>query len=308
MSEENETYDPDKALEEFGYGKTGRGKKVAIVLLSILLLLAIGAALTIGRFWSAEQSKTLALENQVRTFTSLVSELENKNAELSSLLADKQAETERIREEWETQVTNLKEQHQDQLQRTYAQLNEIVYDSKKTLSYIGDIETRLRDGQAIDQQEAAQLQSVINGLVFLHEQYKKPLNEFRELDRYFNQQLASLPDDAVDPIETTPLGKRIFQNKKFKEERNRYFENEGRRSALSEAKARVSDAYASAQRQMANVSLDINEYLADLDAIVESNEKSAEDVATFFEKSREILQIHDRIMNIEPPREQTVKP
>jgi uncharacterized protein YukE len=308
MSEENESYDPDKALEEYGYGKSGKGKTVVIVLLLILLLVAVGAAITLGKFWSEEQSRTLTLEQQVKTFMTRAGELENKNAELSSLLADKTSETERLREEWETQISTLKTQHKEQLQRTYAQMNEIVYDSKETLSYIGDIETRLRDGQNIDQEEAARLQSVINGLVFLHEQYKKPLNEFRELDRYFKQQLASLPADSVDPIETTPLGKRIFENKKFKEERNRYFENEGRRSALSEAQGRVSAAYASAQRQMAGVSLDINQYLSQLDAIVESNEKSAEEVAAFFEKSKEILKIHDRIMSIETPSAPTVKP
>lgn len=308
MSKENQDYDPDKALAEYGYGKSGKGKTVAVVLLSILLALAATAAAVLGKFWSEEQSKTLTLEQQVRDFGERVSELENRNAELSSLLADKQAETERMREEWSTQVETLKDQHKDQLQRTYAQMNEIVYDSRKTLEYIGEIETRLRDGQNLDDAEASRLQSVVNGLVFLHEQYKKPLNEFRELDRYFTQQLASLPADAVDPIETTPLGKRIFQNKKFKEERAEFFQNEGRRSALSEARGRVSAAYASAQQQMASVSLDINTYLADLEGIIESNQKSSEDVSAFFEKSKEILKIHDKIMSLEPPTAPTVKP
>lgn len=308
MDEENDTYDPDKALEEFGYGKTGKGKTVAIVLLVILLFAAVGSALFIGKLWSEEQSKTLTLENQVKETMLKTSTLENKNAELSSLLADKQTELERMREEWETQVSTLREQHKDQLQRTYGQMNEILYDSKKTLSYIGDIETRLRDGQNLDRDEALQLQNVVNGLAFLHEQYKKPLNEFRELDRYFNQQLAALPSSRVDPIESTPLGKRIFQNKKFKEERARYFQNEGRRSALTEARNRVKSAYASAQRQMEGLSLDLNKYLAQLDAVVESNENSSESVEEFFETSKEILKIHDRIMSIDPPSGGSVKP
>ena len=308
MDEENESYDPDQALEEFGYGTPGKGKTVVIVILLLLLLATIGGALYLGKLWSEEQSKTLTLENQVEEYMLKAGTLENKNAELSSLLADKQAETERIREEWETQVTNLREQHKDQLQRTYAQMNEILYDSKKTLSYIGDIETRLRDGQNLDREDAAQLQNVVNGLAFLHQQYKKPLNEFRELDRYFNQQLASLPSNRVDPIETTPLGKRIFQNKKFKEERARYFQNEGRRSALTEARSRVNSAYASAQRQMEGLSLDLNKYLAQLDSVIESNEQSAESVAEFFETSKEILKIHDRIMSIDPPSGGSVRP
>lgn len=305
MSEE---YDPDQTLEQYGYGKSGVGKTVTIVILSILVIVAAVAAAVLGRFWSMEQSKTLTLEQQIDAVTRQISTLETKNAELSSLLADKQAETDRMREEWTRQVENLEERHKEQLQRTYAQMNEIVYDSRETLSYIGDIETRLRDGQELDEAEAARLSNVVNGLVFLHEQYKKPLNEFRELDRYFNEQLAGLPDDAVDPKETTPLVKRIFQNRKFKEERAEFFESEGRRSALTEAKQVVQEAYVSAQRQMASVSLDINEYLADLESVIESNEKSAEDVDEFFAKSKKILEIHDRIMNIEPPEPEEVRP
>lgn len=310
MSEDpmSEEYDPDKALEAYGYGKSGTGKNILIVILILLLVVSAGAAVYVARLWSAEQSASLALRQQMDAVTQQISSLENKNAELSSLLADKQAETDRMREEWAAQVENLKERQQEQLERTYAQMNEIVYDSKTTLSYIGDIESRLRDGQKIDETEAARLKSVVNGLVFLHEQYKKPLNEFRELNRYFTQQLALLPDETEDPKETKPLAYRIFQNRKFKEERDQFLQSEGKRSALTEAKEAVDKAYASAQRQMSSVSLDINQYLAELEAVVESNEASAESVTQFFAKSKEILKIHDRIMNIEPPKTETVRP
>jgi len=303
-----EDLDPEKTLEEYGYGRPGRGKTVAIVLLVILLLVAAGAAAYMGRLWSEEQSRKLELEQQIKTVTTRVSELENENAELSSLLADKQAETERMQEEWASQVETLKEQHKDQLQRTYAQMNDIVYDSRETLSYIGDIETRLREGQNLDQEDASRLTGVVNGLVFLHEQYKKPLNEFRELNRYFTRQIASLPANTVDPKETTPLVKRIFNNKEFKDERQEFFEDKGRRSALIQAKERVETAYADAQRQMEGVSLDINEYLAELEEIIASNEQSAREVEEFFDKSKKILEIHDRIMNIEPPKPSEVRP
>ncbi len=304
----SEDYDPNKALEEYGYSKPGKGKTAAIVLLTFLLLAAGGAAGFLGKLWSEEQSKVLAFEEQVKGLSNRVSETENKNAELSSLLADKQAETDRIVEEWSTQVETLKKQHGEQLQRTYGQMNEIVYDSRKTLAYIGDIETRFRSGQKIDQEEAAKLSGVINGLAFLHQQYGKPLNEFRELDRYFARQLSVLPADAVDPLENTPLGKRLFKNKEFKEERAEYFEKQGRRSAIVEAKSAVANAYASAQRQMADISLDINQYLAQLQQVVDSNNASAAEVDAFFEKSREILKIHDEIMSIEPPKTPTVQP
>ncbi len=303
-----EEYDPEQALEAYGYGKPGTGKNILIGILVLLLLVSVSAAIYFGRLWSAEQASSLGLRRQMDAVTLQISNLENKNTELSSLLADKQAETDRMREDWSSQVGNLKERQREQLERTYAQMNEIVYDSKTTLSYIGDIESRLRDGQKLDQVEAARLKSVVNGLVFLHEQYKKPLNEFRELNRYFNQQLALLPNESEDPKETNPLAFRIFQNRKFKEEREEFLQSQGKRSALTDAMEAVDQAYSSAQRQMSTVSLDINKYLSELESVVESNETSAESVSQFFAKSKEILKIHDKIMNIEPPKTETVRP
>src|SRR6056297_2434239 len=115
MSEE-EDFDPDNTLREYGYGKSGKGKTVAIVVLVAFLLIAAAATIYLGNLWSEEQSKRLTLKSQVDKFSSKISELENKNAELSSLLADKQAETERMREEWSTQVATMEEQHKEQLQ------------------------------------------------------------------------------------------------------------------------------------------------------------------------------------------------
>lgn len=306
----NTDYDPDKTLEAYGYGSSGRstGKTIAIVLLTLLLLGACGGAAFLGKLWSDEQSKALDLEQQAKTFTALVSDLEKKNAELSSLLADKQAEAERLAREWTAQVETMKKEHAEQLQRTYAQMNEILYDSRSTLEYIGDIETRLRSGQKIDREEAAKLAGVVNGLAFLHQQYQKPLNEFRELDRYFTRQLSALPADQVDPRETASLGKKLFKGKELKEERDAFLENQGRRDALVEARGTVSAAYASAQKQMADISLDVNQCLAQLQHIVDSNKAAGAEVDDFFEKSKEILKIHDKIMSIEPPKAQTVQP
>ncbi|MEM7699116.1 MAG: hypothetical protein AAF236_12015 [Verrucomicrobiota bacterium] len=304
-----EDYNPEEALKEYGYGKkSSPGKTVAIVLLLLLLIAAVGGGLYIGKLWSEEQSKSLTYKQQIDSVVPRVSELENRNTELSGIVADKQAEIERIREEWAAQVDMLEARHKEQLQRTYGQMNEIVYDSKKTLSYIGEIETRLREGQQIDQEESATLMGVINGLAFLHQQYQKPLTEFREVDRYLNQQLAQLPPPAADPKETTPLGRRLFKNREYQEERAAYFENQGRRSALVEARNRVNTAYASAQRQMKALQVDLNRYLSQLDEIVDSNEASAESVEEFFTTSREILKIHDRIMSIGPSGTPSVKP
>ena len=205
-------------------------------------------------------------------------------------------------------VATLESQHKNQLQRTYGQMNEIVYDTRKTLEYIGDIETRLRKGQNLDAEQAKKLTNVVNGLAFLHEQYKKPLNEFRELDRYFAQQLSQIPADVEDPKETASLGKKLFKSKQLKEERDVFLKNQGKRTAIVQTKAVVDAAYTRAQSQMSQISLNNNQYLAQLDAIISSNEASAEEVENFFETSKEILKIHDKIMSIEPPKAEAVQP
>ena len=141
-----------------------------LILLAILLVAASVGAVFMGRKWSTEQAKTLTLQQQLETVSKRMSEVESKNTELSTLLADKQAENDRLKDEWAKQVATLQQQNKEQLQTTYAQMNDIIYDSRRTLAYIGDMETRLRDGQKLDETEAAKLQSVINGLLVLHEQ------------------------------------------------------------------------------------------------------------------------------------------
>ncbi|MDF1754523.1 MAG: hypothetical protein P1U89_17195 [Verrucomicrobiales bacterium] len=333
-----ENFDVDETLKEYGYGKT-RGK-AGYIGLSILLLLATIGTVFMGKLWSDEKAKNLQAEVTFKTMSQRLSEMENRNSELSSQLTDKQSELERVRDEWSNQVAELEESHKEQLQRTFAQMNEIVYDSKKTLTYINDIEVRLRKGQKMDQQEAQKLASVVNGLSFLHEQYKKPIAEFRELDRYFQKQLDTIPRSSggevirstsatatvsrPDPAETTNVLKKIFNNRQFKAEREAYLEEkgraqgvvegrvtgrqEGKREALTQAQQVVKQAYARAQAQMNALALDKNKFLAQLDQLVASNNQSAEEVEAFFQQSKEILKIHDQIMNIEPTKVEQLRP
>lgn len=293
-------YDAESTLDAYGSGSSSKGKTVAFVLLSLLLVGSAVAAAVLGKLWSDEQVKTLAMNQQLRAITTQVSSLENKNAELSSLLADKQSELDRLREEWSSQVANLEQSHDEQLKRSYAQMNEIVFNSGKTMEYISGMESRLKAGETLSREQASQLSSVVMGIASLHEQYKKPLSEFRELNRYFNEQLAKIPADAVDPMESAPLGKRIFKAKELKEERDQFLSDQGRRSALVEAQDQIGKAYARAQYQMSNLSLDTTRYLKELETITGDQQKSAADIAKFFDETKDVLKIHEEIMKFEP--------
>ncbi len=306
----NEEFDPADTLSELGYSnKKKSGGSAVTIVLTVLLLASIGAAIYMAKRWSDAQSEMLVIDRQLKEASKKLSKLEVTNNELSSLLAAKQAENERLKEEWTAQVETLNTQHKDQLQRTYGQMNEIVYDSRKTLTYIGDIETRLRGGQNIDAEEAKKLASVVNGLAFLYEQYKKPMAEFREVDQYISRQLAEIPASSdLDPKETTPPLKRLFKNKEFKEAQATYNQDKGKKEALVSARSTVRAAYSRAQSQLKALDFDKNKYLIQLDKIVDSNLASAQDLENFFKNSKEILKIHSKIMNIEAPTLPILKP
>ena len=332
-----EHFDVDETLREYGYGKS-RGI-AGYIILALLLLGVTIAATYLGKLWTDEKAKSLQAEQTFKTMSHRLSDVETRNSELSSLVADKQSELERLKLDWSSQVAEMEASHKEQLERAFAQMNEIVYDSQKTLTYINDVETRLRQGQKMDRNEARKLASVVNGLSFLHEQYKKPIGEFRELDRYFQKQLESIPRSSSgqvirasatvsasrpDPATTTNVIKRIFNNRKYKAEREAYLQEkgraqgivegrvtgrqEGKREALTQAQRAVQQAYGRAQAQMNELALDKNKFLAQLDQLVESNNQSAAEVEAFFQQSKQILKIHDQIMSIEPTKMDAIRP
>ncbi len=333
----------EQALEEYGYSQKGKGGRVALIVMSLLLVLIVGAAGWLGLQWSSTKARALQAEQSLLSVGQRLSEMEIQNSELSAQLADKQTEIERLRQEWTSQVAQLETEHKEQMQRTYARMNQIVYDSKETLTYIEDIESRLRSGEQISREQAAELASVANGLALLKEKYKKPMAEFRELDQYFKRQLSTLSTSSSptsyavatpvrtggeDPRETAGLFKKIFQNKKFQAERDAYLEEKGKergiaqgvaegraqgievgkREALTQAQQVVRNAYARAQRQMGELSIDMDRYVVQLERLSQQEGANAAEIEAFFETSKQILQIHTEVMGTEPTRVEAVRP
>ena len=77
--------------------------------------------------------------------------LETLRDDLQGQLVDSQAELQRERAERAKEREQLLADSREKLQRAYAQFNEIVYDSRKTLEYIGSVEEKLKTGQKLDQ-------------------------------------------------------------------------------------------------------------------------------------------------------------
>lgn len=285
---------------------SGRGSRVAAVILGVLLVAALAGAGALGWFWSEEQKAKLALETQARDLTSKIGDLEREQTSLVTQLNESKAELEKERADRLKEREQLLAEKREELQRAFAQFNEIVYDSRKTLEYIGTVEDRLKTGKALSEKEAADLRTVVSGLDMLHQRYSRPIGEFRELERFLTEQL-EMPK-AVSPKERYGLLQRIF-NDEYKREREEYFKEQGQREAFDRARTKVQQAYANAQAQIKALEIDSDKMIDQIDAIAKSNETNAASVQEFFDKSKEILKIHDKIMSLEPEKElQGIRP
>jgi len=286
--------------------KSKNGQAIAIIVLTLLLIAALGVVGYFVKTLTDERTVSMKNEQRAKELVLEVDQLKQDKSDLTSELSDKVSELDRTKKEWSEQVAQLQQENRERVQRTYAQMDEIVYDSRKTLEYIGTIEDKLKAGKALDEQEAEQIRVVANGLSFLQQQYQKPIGEFRELERYLSEQL-DVPQMS-SPKARYGLLKRIFGSE-YKEAQAQYYQDQGRRDAFERARTKVVTAYDKAQGEMRELNLEAGDYLAKLEGIIQSNEAGSEEVAEFFEKSREVLKIHESIMSIEPEKGlQQVKP
>lgn len=283
-----------------------RQSNAAFIVMVLLLVAVLCGAGVLGYFWTQEKAKITKLGEELAVQVAQVKELEQQKADLGTALDEQRNEIDRIKKEWSDQVAKLKQEQQKRMERTYAKMNGIVYDSRKTLAYINTLEDKLKAGESLNEKEAKDLDAIISGLVVLHEQYKKPIHEFSELEAFLSEQLQL--QGAVPPNRKLSFFKRIF-SKDYRKAEESFIRDQGRREAFESARAKVVQAYDQAQAEMDKVSLSSAKYLDQLQQIVGSNKAASSEVADFFEKSKEILKIHDKIMSIEPEKDvKAVKP
>ena len=265
----------------------------------IALILALAGCGVLAYFWSQAKADAAKVDNELEKQVAVGKELEQQKTDLGTALDEQRNEIDRINKEWAGQVARIKKEHQRRMERTYAQMNGIVHDTRKTLEYIGTLEDKLKAGESLNEKETKDLDAIVSGLVVLHQQYQKPIHEFRELEAFLSEQLQL--QGAVPPDRKLSFFKRIF-SKDYRLAEEAFIRDQGRREAFERARVKVVEAYDRAQAEMDKVSLDAGQYLDQLDKILVSNKAASAEVAEFFEKSKEILKIHDKIMSIEPEK------
>jgi hypothetical protein len=269
--------------------RSGRGGTVVLALSILVNLILLGAAYVLYKGRSDAESRTASVQAEL---VSLREAHKKQIAELETNFAD---ELRQVNEEWTTRLEEIETSHQRRIAGIYDQVNKIMYESDETLKYIDTLEGKLRGGQTLAKEEIETLQMIGAGLGYLHEQYEKPIGEFRELEQFLTSKLDIPP---VPPKEKGKFLARIF-SKKFREEEKSYYQDVGRWEAFESARNEVTSAYGRAQQQMAQVKLNTDKYLGDLQNLLIAKEASTQELDEFFASSRKVLNIHQEIIKLQ---------
>jgi hypothetical protein len=268
---------------------SGRGGTVALALSILVNLVLLGGGYVLYK--GKTDAETRAVNVQAEMAAQKIAQQQHV-AELETNFAD---EMRQVNEEWTARLAEIETSHQRRIAGIYDQVNKIMYEGDETIKYIDTLETKLRGGQTLAREEIETLQMIGAGLGYLHEQYEKPIGEFRELEQFLSSKLDVPP---LPPKEKNKFLARIF-SKKFREEEKSYYQDVGRWEAFESARNEVTYAYGRAQQQMAQVKLNTDKYLGDLQNLMNAKELSAQELDDFFASSRKVLNIHQEIMKLQ---------
>ncbi|MEO0446907.1 MAG: hypothetical protein AAF191_12610, partial [Verrucomicrobiota bacterium] len=146
------------------------------------------------------------------------------------------------------------------------------------------------------------LRVVAKGLTYLQSQYEKPLSEFRELEGYLAQKVE---DSAVsaDPGDVRFERVRRMFVPGFREQldaKQSAFDQEmGMRQAYVDAQQAVTNSYTSAQEEMSAIRSRFGKEVGQLDQLIASHQDNTTAMTSFFEVSSELLQIHQKVMDVD---------
>ncbi len=275
--------------------------------LTVTLFVLLGVCAYLG---FGQQRGAAELREARQTISTLEAELEREKAraeqELRTAESTHQAELQRSRSEWASQMEAQREETERRLQTGMAEVSrvvdEVVNNSGATLGYLRQMEAKVREGQALQAAEVDKLRAVAGGLSYLSQQYEKPIEEFKELSGYLSRQL-ELPANAT-PEEKGRLLRRLFSREFRDEQRNQlaeFHQDQGRRDALVAMQTKVEQSYGKAQAEMAGLRADQQNFVAGLESIITGKADAADSMDSFFQVSSRIIDVHQRMLNLEAP-------
>jgi len=272
----------------------------AIKNLISLLVLSVLASGVLGWFlFQARTDMDVLRAEFERAKVEHVEALKAKDDELQRTLTAQAAQHQKAIDtmnfEHEKRIDEMRTGERKRLAVAAKEFENIFEGNKTTLSYINTLEDKMKAGQALSKAEVEKLTIITTGLGYLKKQYQKPMQEFKELQDYFEAQLAKKVEK--------PKGnffKRMF-SKDFRDAEKEFERSEGARQAFEQAQGKFSESYSRAQKVMSGVNLDADAQLKKLhDYIDDKAQVNAADLGAFFDQARKALRTHQDVLDFEP--------
>jgi hypothetical protein len=270
-------------------------------LLLALFIAALLASAALGfTLWKQGIDHKAEIE---RLNTAHTSALDAKDEQLEKNLAEQTERHEQrvqaLNQDFETKLDSLRSDQRKQIASAYKEFENIFEGNRQTIEYINALEGKVRAGQQLSRNEVEKLTVITTGLGYLQKQYQKPLQEFSELEAYFERQ-ASRPATATEPKKAFGFFRRTF-SKSFRENEKQFYREEGERQAFEKAQQEFSRVYTAAQQSMQAVNLNADEQVKKLYSLIEEKDAANQtDLTDFFNKARQALRTHQNVLQFEP--------
>jgi type II secretory pathway pseudopilin PulG len=272
----------------------------AIKNLVTLLVIALLGSGVLGWFLFQTRTDNDALRAQLARLEGEHTEaLKQRDEQMQRALENQAAKHQQaidtINAEHDKAVTAMRQGERQRLAAAAKEFDNIFEGNKATLGYLNSLEDKVKAGQTLAKAEVERLTIITTGLGYLKKQYQKPMQEFKELQDYFEAQAAK--------VTAKPKGnffKRLF-SKEFREAEKEYERSEGARQAFEQAQGVFIQVYSKAQKAMGNVSLDADAQIKKLqDYLDEKKQQNPEDLSALFSQARKALRTHQEVLDFEP--------
>ena len=274
----------------------------------VKFLLALLVASLLGCGWLGYSLYQQGIEHKTaleRLTLDHARELESRDALRERLLAEQTERHEQrvqaMTQDFESKLDALRVDQRKQMADAYKEFESIFEGNRQTIEYINLLEGKVREGQQLGKNEVEKLTIIATALGFLQKQYQKPLQEFSELEAYFERQ-ANRPaaQTTAAPKKSFAFFRRTF-SKTYRENEKQFYREEGERQAFEKAQQEFSRVYASAQQAMRAVELNADEQIQKLHSLIdEKDAANQQDLSEFFAKARQALRTHQDVLQFEP--------
>jgi hypothetical protein len=269
-----------------------------LIALSVIALLGC-AALGFTLWQNTNAHKTEIARLNMEHTRALEAKEELLQQSLSEQTERHEQRIQAMNQDFESKLDSLRSDQRKQIADAYKEFENIFEGNRQTIEYINLLEGKVRAGQQLSQNEVEKLSVIASGLGHLQKQYQKPLQEFTELEAYFERQAGRQPTTA-QPKKAFSFFRRTF-SKNYREAEKQFYREEGERQAFEQAQQEFSRVYSSAQQAMKAVNFNADEQVKKLYTLIEEKSTSnQQDLTDFFNKARQALRTHQDVLQFEP--------